>query len=445
MTASADPAVVADGTARARRRPPPQVDRVSVRALCTLLVVVVAGQRLAVPAGALVVPLSLVCAYGVALLLLLRGAVQVDRLRVELFVLASAACAGAGYLTVFQELGAPLSLPSLLLLLVIYALWVLRRAAPLAGAHDAVLSTFLRTMLVLSVVGMLQMAAQYSGAWSYQDYLGQAVPPELLVPGYNTNAPTGYLSPIFRGNAFVFLEPSFLSQFCALALLLALVRRAPAWQLGVLAGGLASAVSGTGFLLLAVGLAVLVVRDRAAIRAGYVGVGVVSAALLLVTPFGLDLVDRVGEFGQSGTSASLRFIQPYTETVRGLDQDLSRYVVGAGPGSSERLLLSNRGGAIGAPVTYTTAPKLVFEYGLVAGGSFMVFLVVAMFRGAALPVLPAALLVMTWVLSGALLQSHTAVLVWLLVVLWASGEPGRVLTGRRRPGGGAGGTAAPAT
>lgn len=397
--------------------------RTSTGLLSFLVVVVVVGQRIALPAGGQVLPLALVACYAVAAVLLWRGSLRCDRLRLELFVVAAAACAVATYAATVYDADASPSVPSLLLLLVLYALWVLRVAEFDRAAYEAVLRTFVRVMLVLSVVGVVQMAAQYAGVWAYEDYLLRYLPSELLVPDYNTSAPTAYESPIYRGNAFVFLEPSFLSQFSALAVLIALLRRAPAWQVGVLVGGLLSAVSGTGFLLLGAGLAVLTVRARRALRPGYVALGIAAVGALLLTPFADGLLGRVEEFGRNGSSASLRFVQPYTETLSGLDREPSRFYVGAGPGASERLLLSDRGGALGAAVTYTTAPKLTFEYGLGAGGLFMLFLVVALFRRAPLPVLPASLFVMTWILSGALLQPHTTLLVWLLSVLWPKGGP----------------------
>jgi hypothetical protein len=40
---------------------------------------------------------------------------------------------------------------------------------------------------------------------------------------------------------------------------------------------------------------------------------------------------------------------------------------------------------------------------------------------------------MTWILSGALLQAHTAVLVWLLTVVWGHREGPRPSTGSDGP------------
>ncbi len=399
--------------------------------LSLLLVVVVLAQRLAVPLGPQVVSLTLPAAYLAAGLLLVQSRLRVNRLRLELFLLAASCCFAAALLVFWRDSQAAVvadasSLPSLLLLLVIYALWVLTTPDPAPRQHEAVLRAFVHLMLVLSTVGILQLASQYAGLWEYEDYLRLVVPADFLLPGYNTSARVAYLSPIYRANAFVFLEPSFFSQYCALALLIAMLLRAPTWRLGLLGGGLVSATSGTGFILLALGVGVIVVRRPDLVTPKLAGAAAAAAILVLASPVAAGLLGRAEEFGRSGSSASLRFIEPYTETIAGLDEGRWRHYIGAGPGSADRLLLSERQGAGGQAVTYTTAPKLVFEYGLVAGGVFVLFLLVALFGGGSrLSVLPAALFVMTWILSGALLQPHTATLVWLLAVVWQQEESAR--------------------
>ncbi len=76
----------------------------------------------------------------------------------------------------------------------------------------------------------------------------------------------------------------------------------------------------------------------------------------------------------------------------------------------------NRQG-VGELVSYSLIPKLAFEYGVVAGGLFVVFLLVSMLRGAPWKIVPGSLVFMTFFLSGALLQPQTAFLAWLFTVL----------------------------
>ncbi|NEM05908.1 hypothetical protein [Geodermatophilus normandii] len=397
-----------------------------------LVVLCVLAMRLGLPVGEAGVPVVLPLGFALAALLLVRGRVVVDRLRVELYTVAVIACLCTTAAVALQ--GIPFSTNSILLLLVVYLPWVLR-VADSAGA--AVLRhagrVFIRVMVAVAGVGTAQFAGQVLGVWQYEDLVGDLVPSWLLISGYNTSIPLQFGSSLYKANAFVLLEPSFLSQFCALAVVIGLMLGIRAWQLVVLLAGLVSAVSGTGIVLLGVGSALVLVRARRRIRPAHLAAGGVAAGLLFLSPAATLLLDRSGEFSQPGTSGNARFLQPYAEVLRGLEVSPLRYAVGAGPGNADRLLASARDG-VGFDVLYSTLPKLVFEYGLVAGGLFLLFLLLSMLDGAPWPVVPGTLVVMTMFLSGGLLQPQTAFLAWLLTGFGAGPAPAA------RAAGGAGGT-----
>ena len=411
---TADPLRLVDAGAA---RPVSDRDRTFVlRVLQVLLVVVVAGQRFVLPAGSLPVPIALVAVYAAVLLLRSRGGVRYNRVRTELFVMAAAAVCLSTWVNSLR--GQPLSLNSLLLLLVIYVPWVFCIATPFADTVVPVLRTFVRLMLVAAVGGAVQMLVQLAGVWSYTDYLGRLVPAGFLAQNFNTSIPIKYASPIYKANAFVFLEPSFLCQFLALAVIVAILIRAPAWQPLLLVLGMASTLSGTGILLLVVGGALIVFRLPRAIRPTYVIAAATALVVIFLTPAAGLLLDRRNETSQQGSSGSLRFVQPYTGVIRGLSEEPVRYVTGAGPGASDRLLVSNRSGDPSQAVVYTIVPKLAFEYGLVAMMIFVGFLLVAVLRGPPMPALPGAVAFMIFFLSGSLLQPHTIFTAWLLTSLW---------------------------
>lgn len=395
--------------------------RLLARGLSALLVFTVLGQRFALPFGDLALPVSVLATYVAAGLLLLHGSLRFDALRTELFVAAMAACYLAAHVATWQ--GRPQSLSSLLLFTGIYLPWMLCVRPRHRQAFHTVATTFLRLMLVLSVVGVGQMLAQVSGVWPYTDYLAGWLQPEWLLNSYNTSNPIGYLSPIYKANAFVFLEPSFLSQFCALALLLALMLRRPAWQLMLLGAGVAASLSGTGILLLGFGLVLTALHAPTVLRPRYLAAGLLTLVVVLVSPVGSLLIARSGEVVTQGSSGYLRFVQPYTEVATGLAQDGRRYVVGAGPGTADRVLTSDRFG--GAAVVYTIPAKLLFEYGVIAASFVLLFFLVSVYRGSPLPVIASALLSMVFLLSGALLQPHTAYLAWLLSSVWGEGRTSR--------------------
>jgi hypothetical protein len=179
--------------------------------------------------------------------------------------------------------------------------------------------------------------------------------------------------------------------------------------------------SGTGIVLFAVGLMVVLVRAPRAIRPSMVAIGAVGIAALLLSPYAEPLLDRTDEASDSSSSLSLRFVAPYQQVASGLEQEPWRYLIGSGPGASERVLESARDGS-GLAVVYTIIPKVIFEYGFLAGSLFLTFLAVALFRRPPAPIVPLALAVMLALLSGSLLQPHTILLAWLLSAVWARGD-----------------------
>ncbi|WP_369130685.1 hypothetical protein [Modestobacter roseus] len=403
-----------------------------VRGTTTLLVLVLLTQRLLIPVGASPVQVSLLLTYGVVGLLVIGGLFRVDQLRAELLGLAAVLCLAAT--VVASVTGATVSVTSLGLLLALYLLWTLRVGPGHTETLQRVARNFVLVMVVFALIGVAQLASQLVGLWSYTDYLGELLPRDFYSQTYNTNIPLAYGSDVHKGNAFVFLEPSFLSQFCALGAIVAVVTRAPSWQVVVLVAGVFSAVSGTGIiLLLCAGVLVLVrawwlIRPVHLVTLGALALGV------LVSPVAPLLLERVGETGQTGSSGYLRFVQPYTEVANAMIAEPMRFLVGAGAGSVERLLPSVRDGELGQAVVYTIVPKLLFEYGLLAGGAFVLFIVLALLDRGAWRVVPGSVLVMIFFLSGSLLQPHTAIVAWLLTGLWA-GQETRIdlLPRHRRP------------
>lgn len=388
--------------------------RYVLRVLQVTLLVVVLGQRITVPVAGLPIALPLIAALACLPLARLRGGIRYNRVRSELYIAAGGTIAAAAWFVTWR--GEDISLNSLLLLLAIYLPWVFCVSSRYLDLVQPVLRTFVGLMVVVAVVGALQLVAQLVLGWTYTDVLAELLPPEWLSQGYNTTNTISYTNPVVKANAFVFLEPSFLSQFCALALIVSLLQRAPAWQPLVLGLGMAATLSGTGILLLALGVALLMVLVPQRIRPSYLIAGILGLVVVFTTPAADILLDRRDETSQQGSSGYLRFVQPYDEVSRGLAEDPTRYVVGAGSGAADRLLESDRND--GAAVVYGIAPKVAFEYGLVAAVLFVLFLLVAILRGPPVPVLPTTVVFMIFFLSGSLLQPHTVFTAWLLTSIW---------------------------
>lgn len=405
--------------------------RTDLRIVTAFTVLLVLTNRIGVPAGDTAISIGIPLAYAFAGVMVLRGVLRPDRLRTELYLVAIAATlATTAWLAVS---GRAFSLTSYLLLVVIYLPWVLATGG--RAGRDVVHTAgraFVNTVVALSGLGAFQFAGQLTGAWSFRDYLSDWVPTAWIVPFYNFDNPLAYDSPIRKANAFVLLEPSFLSQYAALAVLIGLVLHVRAWKQVVLLAGLASAVSGTGVVLLAVGGLLVLLRAPQLVRPSHLLAGAVGIVLVLLSPVAELLLSRRGELAEPGSSGYARFVSPYREVLKGLADDSSRSLVGGGAGMTERLLASNRYGG-GDDVLYGVLPKLFFEYGILAGGLVILFLVLAMLDRAPWPVVPGALLVMVFVLSGALLQPQTAYLVWLLCSIGGGDVVRRTVLRRQQP------------
>ncbi len=413
--ATGRPVVLRRSTARPDVGPPVWY----LRLISVLVVLLVVTQRIGIPVADQTVSIAIPLAYAFVGISLVARLLVVSWLRAGIFTVAVSALLLTTATVSWLGWGADFSMSSLWLLIVIYVPWLLRARDTYGAAVVArVGRTFLGTMLVLSVLGIGQLAAQFAGVWTYDDVLDDVVPLKYHIPEFNfTNALT-YGHPINKSTAFVLLEPSFLSQFCAVAILVGIMMRVRTWKLLVLAAGLGSAVSGTGLVLLAVGGVLLLLRAPRRLRIGYLITAVVVPVIILRSPVGQYFLARGDELESENSSANARFIAPFEEVWKGLLDEPIRFLVGNGPGSVERVLLSADNG--GLPITYSVLPKLAFEYGILAAGLLILFLVLSVIDRAPWRVVPAALVFLVFVLSGALLQPQTAYLVWLLSGIGAS-------------------------
>ncbi len=405
--------------------------------LQTLLLVTVAGQRILVPFGAdIQLPLPLLAVYVAGFLLFVRRGIVYNRVRTELYVAALIVLVASAWTA--SWLGHDVSLTSILLLLVLYLPWAFCVAPRYRANFVPLMRTFVRAMVAFALLGAGQMVAQLLLGWPYTDYLQRWIGAGWLDLTFNTENPLSYNNPLVKANAFVFLEPSFLCQYCALALIVALLIRAPAWQQLALGLGMAATLSGTGILLMIFGTVLILLRAPNRIRPRAVVAGAICLTIVFLTPAAGILLDRTGEAGRSGSSGSLRFVQPYTGAIAGLQQDPSRYLVGAGPGAADRLLASTRSG--GEAVVYGIIPKVAFEYGLFSLVVFVAFLLLSVLRGPPVPVLAGSTLFMMFFLSGSLLSPHVIIAAWLLTTVWGTpvtlGVSDALAARRRRSGAG---------
>jgi hypothetical protein len=390
-------------------------DRRVAVALRLAVFAVVLLQRFAVPWVGTALCLPIV--FAVVAYLALGGALLQDTGRARLYLLAVGSCCAAALLSALIFAGES-SLRSLALLIVLYVPFCVRLRPELGHLYRPLLEFFTATMVVVAVVALAQWAAQLAG-WAYRDLL-DVVPDQLLLQGYNTAYPIQYGSPIMKANAVVFLEPSFCSQFLAVALIVQLLLGGRRWRLPLYGAALLTTVSGTGIVLVGVGLAVLAVRRGPAWTVRVLLLLLLVGAVVQGSLLGQILVGRSAERAERGSSTQARFVTPYVLVAAGLYQDTATLLVGRGPGVVSRNTGAEVLNAERIQANYPVIPKLAAEYGLVAATLFSGFMVVALTRGTPSVTMSVMMLVLYFALSGSLLQPHTVLAAYLFTSLFAA-------------------------
>lgn len=401
---------------------PRRASTATVRGVVALLLATILLQRFSVPVGALALPVVLPAGLAILAYLVLRGSLRPTGPRLWTGMAALAALAGSAYLA--ARYSTQVQLTSLAVVALIWAVWALRVPGTARANRDGfrrVGSAFVSIMTGLALVGVVQLASQFVGLWRYTDVVADLVPPAFLLPGYNTSIPIAFGSPIHKSQAFLFVEPSTFSQFTALAIIVAVLLRVRLWRVAALALGLVSALSGTGLVLLAFGLLLVLVRAPRLIRGIHIVAGAAALAVVLVTPAAEVFSSRLDEFDSQTSSLSLRFVLPYQEVSAGMAELPQRWVTGAGAGASDRYLESGRERA-GLFVVYPVPTKVLFEYGMIAAALFVLYMGVVLFRGPPTVALPGTILFWLFFLGGYLAAPHVVWAAWALSPAWSPHE-----------------------
>ncbi|MDR6788265.1 hypothetical protein J2Y58_001623 [Sphingomonas sp. BE138] len=366
-------------------------DKVVMAVFATGIVGVVVLQKFAVPlAGGGFVPvvLPLFVAAMIFAAVLIRP--RFDPVRVGGFFLAFLV---ASFSTFF--LAPRYSAASLMLFAALYAPFVVQFETSAANYRRCV-NLYVTLMLGFVGVTLAQHLLQLAGSWRDWPDLNRLSPAAWLVPDYNYIQPIIYGSRYMKPNAVVFLEVSLLSQFIALALAFELVLFRRPIQLIVLAGGLMMTLAGTGALLMALTLPVLLGRMR--LRSAVLMIAILLVVCVVAFRLGwFDIVSsRMDEYKHNGSSANMRFIVPFERMLEFL-HDPRGLIAGIGAGQIEK-----GGSFIWWPFT-----KVAIEYGLLSAVIFYAWTIYCLFRTA--PERAMAFVLIVWYsFEGTLLTAHNA-------------------------------------
>jgi hypothetical protein len=356
------------------------------------------------------VPLCVFTTYLALGVFLLSGLARFDVARLALYCLSVSLIIAT---TLMQSGG--FSTFSLAYIVILYTPFVF--VVPVAERHyRTILELYQKCLVPVALIAIGQYAMQLAGT-PRPDPIAEHLPSNLVLSGYNTYAYVAYEFQFRRSNGLFFLEPSFLSQFAALALIIEWLCFRRPWRLALYAVACFTSLSGTGLVLLAVVGGVLLIQQR---KPWLVLLGIAAyAALSFLSEYSeilRNFVGRTGEFGSEHSSAYMRFVGPIVAIPDSMGQNLLDWLTGFGPGNAKQLHF------YGYEVAPFASSKLMLEYGLIGSLPFLLYITYCMLARNFNAAIAVAMLLIYHVLSGSLLQPHTIFLVWVLGCLFVPRE-----------------------
>ncbi len=334
--------------------------------LFLIMLALVFAQKLGAPAAGSHVEVILILTYAVLGVLVMRQAVMISATRLCLLAALLAAMAISQWSS-----QAHWALTAAMIVLALYCPFVF--VMPVTRkTYLRVLNAFQLAMLVMVAIVAVQQVVQFTIGPQYWPDLNKLIPEALLVPGYNYLRETSYGSGIFMPNGVFFLEPSIVSQFFALAIIIeiSLFRRL---RLIAYAAGLLMTLAGSGLFVLALSLPFVL------FRLGKRFLPFALAALVVVLPVAQaigwtdQVAARASEFTQPGSSGHIRYTQPIEDMVERLTTREGQLYSGIGAGNT---LSDTNHNSLGVT-------KLVNEYGLLTAFAFYAFIFACIFGGGA--------------------------------------------------------------
>lgn len=282
---------------------------------------------------------------------------------------------------------------SLLMLAAVHFPYVLA----LRNGHEyiePVLKLFLNIAVLLAALALAQ--------YFLQGYLGvpllypldNFLPTAFIVQGFNAQGVIHYGSDVVRATGMFMLEPSFLTQFLAVAIIAEALTFSRLWRIALFGAGILAAHAGTGILILALCLPLVVIFHRRWDLLLYVGI-CVAVFVAFGEAFNIErILVRTNELSDPNSSGFARFVGGFYLFDQMLWPDVSRALFGYGAGAFMEYTHLFRREVADMPVT-----KMVFEFGVVGAVVYFSFLMSCLFSSP-LPRLVSLAIALTFFLNG---------------------------------------------
>lgn len=375
------------------------------------MVVIIAGiifpQRLGIPAGGEgFIPICLLTTLLGIAIMAVSGVLSLSRWRTELWAITVVALTISTFCQWHYW-----SALSMWFLIIVYTPLVLVVEGVDEESYKRYLEPFQWFMIPVALLGVYQFVTVDSfdpferfGSW--------------VITGYNTHPALSYGSNLLRSNAYVLLEPSFLSQYCAIAILMELTFFHKTWRLPIYAAGMFASAGGTGLVVLLIFvMSYAWHRNKMPHLAALGIVGLITLWMFSDNAVVQNMLGRVSEFTEPGSSAYGRFVAPFFQVGTQLP-DVPSWISGLGPGAGngDRLLLEgwspDQVGNLMAPL------KMVIEYGLIGAVPFTIFITRAFFDRSRAAVLSFAMFVCYTAMSTSLQHPPAVYLSYVISMMF---------------------------
>jgi hypothetical protein len=263
---------------------------------------------------------------------------------------------------------------SLILLLSVPVGYGFKLVAPVKDA-DVHLRRFLNFTLIVCLAGIAQYVLQFVIGKKLAYPIEHFTPPSILTKEYNTLIPLHFGATTLKSNGVVMLEPSYFSQLLALGFCLEFAGPMRWLRMALYLGGFYVSYSGTGLIMVAITIPVLMFVKR---RFDLLLLGVVGmvALPLIAEPLHLTVfTKRLDEFSSTNSSGYMRYVGGIHLFEQYLWHTPRRWLFGLGAG----MMFRTTPWAMFS-VSGTGWVKMMLEFGVVGFVSYFGFLFYRAFR-----------------------------------------------------------------
>lgn len=377
--------------------------------LVILITFLVFGQRLVIPIKDGSIPFLVLFLYLIFLVLLLRRDIYIRRVRLIYYFLAMYGILFSVIVSTFYKLNYSLFSLAYLVVLCFPLVFVFRESKQ----YEKILATYQFLMAISAILAIFQFASQIMGL-PYRDIFNM-LPSQFVQKGYATTYLIRQGIPYYKSNGYFFLEPSYLSQFLAIAIIIEFVYFKRILWILLYFIALFTTFSGTGLIALSLGIIFyffMNYRNKTVLKILLLSTLLGTIVLVFLWhDYGWVFIERVREFGSPRSSSYSRFIAPVlTLKMIFLSQSLHIVWFGFGPGTVEALMDNSLPyKTFGTPVL-----KLIYEYGIWGFLFFIGYIIKPFIANTRSYVLSLVLVSVYLFLSGSLLEARILYLVYLL-------------------------------